>query len=122
MLKPIDDEPFAAAIERARSAAHSDSKLEMADRLLQLLQQEPQNYVSRFLVRVGPRIQVFPAYDINWIAAARDNVELHSQGRSHLLHETMNSVKHKLDPLEFLFIHRSRIARLELIDEAHSIR
>jgi two-component system LytT family response regulator len=121
LLKPIDDERFAAAVERARIAAHSDSKLEMADRLLQLLKQEGRNYVSRFPVRVGPRIQVVRAHDIDWIAAAGDYVELHSKGRSHLLHETMNSVEHKLNPQEFLRIHRSRIVRLELIEEARSI-
>jgi two-component system, LytTR family, response regulator len=121
LLKPVDDDRFAAAIERARNSAHSDSKLEMADRLLQLLKQESRNYVTRFPVRVGPRIQVVRANDIDWIAAAGDYVELHGKGRSHLLHETMNSVEHKLDPKEFLRIHRSRIVRLELIEEARNI-
>ena len=121
LLKPVDDERFAAAIERARNAAHSDSKLEMTDRLLQLLKQESRNYVTRFPVRVGARIQVVRAHDIDWVAAAGDYVELHGKGRSHLLHETMNSVEHKLNPQEFLRIHRSRIVRLELIEEARSI-
>jgi two-component system, LytTR family, response regulator len=121
LLKPVDDERFAAAVERARNAAQSDSKLEMADRLLRLLKQEPQSYVSRFPVRIGPRIQVVRTQDIDWIAAAGDYVELHSKGRCHLLHETMNSVEQKLDPRQFLRIHRSRIVRLQLIEEARCI-
>ena len=72
-------------------------------------------------MRVGPRIQVVRTQDIDWIAAAGDYVELHSKARSHLLHETMNSVESKLDPQVFLRIHRSRIVRLELIEEARSI-
>jgi two-component system, LytTR family, response regulator len=121
LLKPVDDERFAGAIERARKTFHSDSKLEMADRLLRLLNEESQTYVSRFPVRVGPRIHVIRTQDIDWIAAAGDYVELHCKGRSHLLHETMNSVERKLDPQTFLRIHRSRILRLELIAEARSI-
>jgi two-component system, LytTR family, response regulator len=121
LLKPIDDERFAAAIERARNVAQSDSKLATADRILQLLKQQPGKYITRFPVRIGPRIQVVRTQDIDWIAAAGDYVELHSKGRCHLLHETMNSVEQELDPRQFLRIHRSRIVRLELIEEARSL-
>jgi two-component system, LytTR family, response regulator len=121
LLKPVDDERFAAAIERARNIADSNSRLKMADRLLQMLKQMPGNHVTRFPVKIGSRIQVVRTSDIDWIRAAGDYVELHCRGRSHLLHETMNSVEHKLNPREFLRIHRSRIIRLERIAEARSI-
>ena len=48
-------------------------------------------------------------------------MELRSKGRSHLLHETLNSVENKLDPQEFLRIHRSRILRVECIRELRGI-
>jgi len=121
LLKPVDDERFAAAIERARRTVHSDSKLDIADRLLRLLKQSPPTYVTRLPVRAGPRIQVVRTQDIDWIASAGDYVELHGKGRCHLLHETMTSVERKLDPQQFLRIHRSRIVRLELIEEVRSI-
>ncbi len=121
LLKPVDDERFAAAIERARLATRTDSQVRSVERLLQLLKHESADYAKRFPVKVGGRIQVVRTQDIDWIAAAGDYVELHSKGRSHLLHETMNSMEHKLDPQQFLRIHRSRIVRLELIEEARSI-
>lgn len=121
LLKPIDDERFASAIERARDVFHSDRKLEMAERVLQLLEHQERTYVTRFPVKVGPRIQVVRGQDINWIAAAGDYVELHSKERCYLLHETMNSLEQKLNPQQFLRIHRSRIIRLDLIREAESI-
>jgi two-component system LytT family response regulator len=121
LLKPIDDERFASAIERVRGVFRSDRKVHMAERLLELLGHQSAGYVTRFPVKVGPRIQVVRTRDIDWIAAAGDYVELHSSGRSHLLHETMNSVEQKLDPQKFLRIHRSRIVRLDLIQEAHGI-
>ena len=88
---------------------------------MQLLKQESRSQVTRLPVKVGTRIQVVRTQDIDWIAAAGDYVELHSKGRCHLLHETMNSMEQKLDAQQFLRIHRSRIVRMELIEGAQSI-
>ena len=88
---------------------------------MQLLQQESPSHVSRFPVKIGTRIQVVRTQDIDWIAAAGDYVELHSKGRCHLLHETMNSIEQKLDAQQFLRIHRSRIVRVELIEAVEGI-
>ena len=121
LLKPIDDERFASAIERVRNVFHSNRKVQMADRLLQLLEYKSRSHVTRFPVKVGTRIQVVRAQDIDWVASAGDYVELHSKERCYLLHETMNSMEQKLDPQQFLRIHRSRIVRLDLIQEAQRI-
>ena len=121
LLKPIDDERFASAIERVRNALQSDRTVQRAQRLVELLGNESTSYATRFSVKVGTRTQVVRAQEINWIASAGDYVELHSTGRCYLLHETMNSVEQKLDPKDFLRIHRSRIVRLNLIQEAQSI-
>jgi two-component system LytT family response regulator len=89
----------------------------MAERLLQMLQKNPKQYISRFPVRVGSRIRIVLADEIEWIAAAGDYAELHGSGRSHLIRETMNSLEEKLDPAKFFRIHRSRIVRAKCIRE-----
>jgi two-component system, LytTR family, response regulator len=121
LLKPIDDERFASAIGRAREVFRSERKLHTAERLLRLLEHEPRSHVTHFPVKVGTRIQVVRTKDVDWIAAAEDYVELHSKGSCYLLHETMKSMEEKLDPQQFLRIHRSRIVRLDLIHEAKSL-
>jgi len=121
LLKPVDDERFGVAVHRARQVEDSDSKLQMAERILQMLKQGQGRYVSRFPVRIGSRIQVILSDDIEWIAAAGDYVELHTRGRCHLLRETMNSLEQKLNPTQFLRIHRSRIVRESCIRELHPI-
>ena len=121
LLKPIDDDRFASAIERARDIFHSHRKVRLAGRLFELLEHESRGSVTRFPVRVGARIQVVRAQDVDWDASAGDYVELHSKGRCYLLHETTNSMEQKLDPQQFLRIHRSRIVRLDLIQEAQRI-
>lgn len=121
LLKPVDDERFAAAVERARKLADSASKERMAERVLEMLGRRPGKYLSRFTVRTGSRIQIVLAEDTDWISAAGDYAELHVRGRSHLLRETMNALEQKLDPEKFLRIHRSRIVRTAAIVELRGI-
>ena len=121
LLKPVDDERFGTAIQRARQVMDTDCKIQMAERIVDLLEERPGRYVSRFPVRVGSRIQVVLTDDIEWIAAAGDYAELHCGGRCHLLRETMNSLDQKLDPLQFLRIHRSRIVRVKCVRELRAI-
>jgi two-component system, LytTR family, response regulator len=121
LLKPVDDERFGDAVRRAQQIGDSGSKTRMAEKILALLDRRPAKYVSRFPVRIGSRIQLVFAEDIEWIAAAGDYAELHSGGRCHLIRETMNSLEEKLDPAHFLRIHRSRIVRMRCIRELRSI-
>jgi two-component system LytT family response regulator len=121
ILKPVDDERFSKAVHRARQVHATGSRIQMADRILRMLEENSPKRVSRFPVRVGTRIQIVLTDDIEWIAAAGDYAELHVGGRSHLLRESMNSLEEKLDPEQFLRIHRSRIVRAASIRELRHI-
>ena len=121
LLKPVDDDRFAAAVERARKLVDSTSRTRMAERILEMLARNSEKYASRFTVRTGSRIQIVLAEDTDWIGAAGDYAELHVRGRSHLLRETMNSLEQRLDPAKFLRIHRSRIIRKTSIVELRGI-
>ena len=121
LLKPIDDERFVEAVERAREVYSSGHKLRMAEELSRMLERGMGSHVTHFPVKIGARIQIVRAQDIDWIAAAGDYVELHSGDRHYLLRETMHSIEGKLDPQQFLRIHRSRIVRMALIEEAQCI-
>jgi two-component system LytT family response regulator len=121
LLKPVNDERFSDAVGRARQAGDADSRTRMAERILSMLDRKPAKYVAHFPARVGSRIQLVRTDDIEWIAAAGDYAELHCAGGCHLVRETMNSLEEKLDPTEFLRIHRSRIVRARCIRELRSI-
>lgn len=121
LLKPIDDERFIAAIERARKLVATASKDQVAERILEMLGRGADKYVSRFTVRTASRIQIVLVEDTDWISAAGDYVELHVRGRSHLLRETMNTLEQQLNPEKFLRIHRSRIVRTGSIVELRGI-
>ena len=57
--------------------------------------------------------------DIELVTAERDYVRLEIQGRSHLLRATMDEMLTKLNPVNFLRIHRSTIIRSDLVIGLH---
>jgi len=121
LLKPIDDERFLFAVNRARKLTERNSEVESTNKILSLLNDQPTKYVSRFPVRTGSRIQIVPAEEIDWIGASGDYAELHAHGRAYLIRETMNSLEQKLDAARFLRIHRSKIIRSDRIQELRPI-
>jgi two-component system LytT family response regulator len=131
LLKPVDDERFARALERARARVEERRHGALGRRVAAALAdagappprpEEPPaapRPVERFLVRRGGRVQVVHADEIDWIEAAGDYVSLHAGGATHLLRETMASMEAQLDPARFLRIHRSTIVAVERIREFH---
>lgn len=119
VLKPYDAERFHQAVDRARMQlngrrrAHADERL---DSLLEELRTRNQ-YLERLIVRSGGRILILRVTEIDWIEAASNYVRLHAGGREYLLRETMTALEAKLDPMEFVRIHRSTIVRVDRIRE-----
>jgi two-component system, LytTR family, response regulator len=121
LLKPVDDKRFAEAVSRARNLVDSELRADMAQRVMKMLDGTSNGFASRLTVRTGSRIQIVTAEDIEWIGAAGDYVELHVNGCSFLLRETMASLVQRLDPAKFIRIHRSRIVRSTGIVELRAI-
>ena len=55
--------------------------------------------------------------DIGWIQAEGDYVRIYADGKSYLVYRTLNELEERLDPAEFLRVHRSTIVRLDKILE-----
>ena len=119
LLKPFDDERFARALERARKHIERSDLNDLSHRLQGLLDdlKPSRKYVGRLVIRTAGRILFLNVAEIDWIEAADNYVRLHTGRESHLLRETMNSLEKKLDPEQFLRIHRSRIINIRRIKE-----
>jgi two-component system LytT family response regulator len=118
LLKPFDDERFGQALRRARrdlqqSKAASDLRLE---RLLESLPQS-RKFLQRLVVKAGGRVVFLRTNDVDWLEASGNYVTLHLGHESHLLRTTMNALEPKLDPEQFIRIHRSTIVNLNRVKE-----
>jgi len=114
LLKPIDDERFADALDRARQAL-ALRRLDPAAR------RAVPAYASRFEVRLGQRVQLVDASQIDWIEAQGDYAGLHVGERVHLLREPLHRLATRLDPALFARIHRSAIVRLDRVAELQAL-
>lgn len=119
ILKPYDADRFRMAIERARLQLTGRRKATMDERLDSLLEElrTRNQYLERLVVRSGGRILILRVSEIDWIEAASNYVRLRAGGKEYLLRETMTALEAKLDPMEFVRIHRSTIVRVDRIRE-----
>ena len=63
----------------------------------------------------GGRIFFLKIEEIDWIEAAGNYVKLHAGQTAHLVRDTLSRLEAKLDPRQFLRIHRSMIVRIDRI-------
>lgn len=115
LLKPFDRARFATAVQRAiERRANGSGEIE---RLLRLLQaaQPAGNFSERLLVRSGEKIIPVRAADIEWIEAADDYVLLHAGTAKHLCNLGLGEIEKRLNPQQFLRVHRSAIINITRI-------
>ena len=138
LLKPIDDDRVATAIERARRRVVEREESEVARRLAALMRDlrpaldgvekdEPRRSETsesattppgnRIVVKDRDRVLFIDVGDIDWIGADGDYVRIHASGKSHLVRDTMAAMEQRLDPAAFVRIHRSAIVNASRIKE-----
>lgn len=74
---------------------------------------EPQ--MTRLIFKSRGRIVFVPVSEIRWIAAEENYVRICTDKETHLLRGTMMSFERKLDPRNFLRVHRSAIVNLHFV-------
>ena len=111
LVKPVAQDRLHESLQRVRAQLVAPAINPVAS---------PQ-YPERLAVPDGPRLRMVAVRDVECVLAQGNYVELRVEGRSLLLRETMASIEARLDPQLFARIHRSRIVRVDLVEqiEAH---
>jgi two-component system LytT family response regulator len=126
LLKPIDEERFAEAVDRARTQIRQAEASALSDQLRGLLRQYAEEEsdggdeapsIERFTVRGRKRIYFVDAADVQWIESEGDYVALHDGEDAHLVRKTMKELENRLDPDRFLRVHRSYIVNTDYVEE-----
>lgn len=130
LLKPYTDKRFEQALARARTSLVQKDGLSIVRKLGGLIEQsgmEPisssasadrgHQHVRSLSVQLGRKLLILNALDIDWIEASDYYVTIHSKDRSYLLRQSLSSLEKRLDPREFVRIHRSIIVRTANVRE-----
>jgi two-component system, LytTR family, response regulator len=105
LVKPVAQERFSQAIQRAR------------ERLQQSSSRVVPIYTKRFLVERRKVAYMLSVDCIEWICADRNYARLFSTKGEFALRTTMDRLQHQLDPATFARVSRSSIVRLDAIEE-----
>lgn len=109
LLKPVAHDRLARAIDRVERALgnRADPALPAAA--------PPSQWAEEFWVPHRSELVRIATDQIDWIEAERDYMRLHVGSHSYLLHQTISSLEQRLDPHEFIRLHRSHIVRRDYI-------
>jgi two-component system LytT family response regulator len=123
LVKPVDFDRFDRALARIEARLGGGAPRPMVDDLRLVLDElrAGPGRVKRFLVR-GPRGSYFVrTEDIETATASGNYVVLVTGGRQHMIRETMQSLETKIDPTQFIRIHRSIIVNVDQIARIESL-
>ena len=114
LLKPFTDARFRTAMGRLKERRRAGTPApEAAPLLLRDLGPRP----DRLLVPQGKRMVPLAVAAITWIRAEGDYARIHAKDGSYLVYRTLTELEERLDPAQFLRVHRSTIVRLDGIVE-----
>lgn len=124
LLKPFDDERVRDTLRQAveRRATQAQTGARAAERTVRLestfgdLARHTHTPV-RFVATIAERIKVIDVEAVDWIEATENHVRVHTATDSALIAQTMKAVEDRLDPAEFVRVHRATIVRLSRIRE-----
>jgi len=126
LLKPINDERLAEAVERARKARHEELANEQRNKLLKFVCEltgreltletalaeaagDGQSFPERIAIRDGKETNCVDVKAIDWVDAAGDYMCVHANGDTYVLRGTMKRLEKLLNPDTFVRVHRSAI-------------
>jgi len=118
LLKPFAADRLARAVSRAHERHQGRHDKHTARQLFSLLGSRcSSDYAQRLAVAIGGKIVFVAVADIDWIEADGNYARLHAGRRIYDVRETLQALMDKLDPREFLRIHRSTIVNVPRIRE-----
>lgn len=120
LLKPFSRERFSECIARIKeqNGGAGESDRRVLDLLAEL---RPPKLPSRIVVRTNGKALLIPVQRIDWVQAERDYVRVHVGKDSYLLRGTISSFESRLDPANFVRVHRSAIVNLDSIAELQTL-
>jgi two-component system, LytTR family, response regulator len=124
LLKPFDQERLHSAINRVRAELLKLSDREATFRVLNYLSERvgrPSRPDRRLVIKTGGRIVFLNFDEVDWMEAAANYVRLNVGKQSYLLREGIGHIAERLDPAQFIRIHRSVIVNVQKIKELQPV-
>ena len=123
VLKPVDEDRFRVTLGRVRERLFQQRSARLTEATLQTIVQAyrradlDQKYLSRIVVRETHKRTIVEVADIDWIEANGDYLALHTGRQVYLHRGTLSGLEERLDPADFVRIHRSTLVRINRVQQ-----
>ena len=121
VLKPFSDarltEALARAKRRVREARAHGVQADAKPQAQQPGQPTEGAYLQRIAIKDGERAIIIKVADILWVEAQDYYARVHARTGRHLVRVTLLSLEARLDPRQFLRVHRAAIVNVEEVRE-----
>src|SRR5581483_7306985 len=123
LLKPFDQERLHDAVDRARAELLKADDRAATRRILSYLSETAGKQKSdrRLVIKSGGRVIFLNCDEIDWLEAAANYVKINVGKQSYLLRKGIGEIADRLDPTQFVRIHRSTIVNIERIKELQPV-
>ncbi|ADY53474.1 two component transcriptional regulator, LytTR family [Pseudopedobacter saltans DSM 12145] len=112
LLKPFSQERFNKAVDKFVDGYTNHQKIK------ELMEESsPATQTERVVVKIGNQIKIIPFFDILFIEASDDYVNIYTQTEFFLKNKTMAFFEKSLDQRDFVRVHRSYIVRVSEIQK-----
>ena len=139
LLKPINDERLAEAVERARRNIEEQRALDHRSRLLKLVCELTGReltldhalsadrgasgvFPNKLAIPDGRETSCIEVDAIDWVDAAGDYMCVHANGQTYVLRGTMKRLEELLNPETFVRVHRSAIVNRHRVSSLRAHR
>jgi two-component system, LytTR family, response regulator len=118
LLKPFDERRLESTVDRLKGRV---AREEPNTRLLDLLEElrGPARYTDRIAVDAGTHVAFIPTSEVTWLEAKGKHTLVHAATTTYTRREGLTELTDRLDPREFIRVHRSSVVRIDRIKEIH---
>jgi two-component system LytT family response regulator len=122
LLKPFDQERLHQALTRARAELLKADR-EATHRILDYLSETSREtrVDQRIVIKAGGRVVFLNVDELDWLEAAGNYVRLNVGNQSYVLREGIGQISRRLDPAQFIRIHRSTMVNVRRIKELQPV-
>lgn len=124
LLKPIDKDELQKAINKFKNQSGLKStgiSAEQMNNVVELLSKQHRQYKSRFLIRLGDRLEPISVNDIHYFFAEEKLTFLVTiQGKKFAIDPSLDELEPQLDPLHFYRLNRQYITSFNSIGNIHT--
>lgn len=126
LLKPVDPESLERALKKVETLRNSGqpSQADLRSLLMQLtesLRETRPAYLDRIASRLGDRIWFLDLHHVTHFYAEDKLTYAASEGKAYCVDHSIADLEKKLDPKDFVRIHRSTVVNLAWIKEVSSL-